>query len=73
MAGYILIDVYNCSYVHLLWQASYDDIKSSRMYSHRIPLTAYVLIALYTTRRVSEVNEWSICLLSVVFVIGYFV
>ena len=38
-----------------LLQASYTAIKSERMYSDRIPLTAYVLIALYETKDVSEV------------------
>lgn len=38
-----------------LLQASYAAIKSERMYADRIPLTAYVLIALYETKDVSEV------------------
>ena len=45
-----------------LLQASYAAIKSERMYSDRIPLTAYVLIALYETKDVSEVmHKKNVC------------
>ena len=39
----------------LLLQASYSSIKSELMYADRIPLTAYVLIALFETKDVSGV------------------
>ncbi|XP_076469788.1 CD109 antigen-like [Babylonia areolata] len=34
--------------------ASYESIKTERMFADRIPLTAYILIALYATKDVSE-------------------
>ena len=49
-----------------LLQASYTAIKSERMYSDRIPLTAYVLIALYETKDVSEVmHKKNVCVVCV--------
>ena len=41
--------------IFVCWQASYEAIKNDHMYAHPIPLTAYVLIALYETKDVSEV------------------